>query len=106
MSDETLHRLAIEIDLEELGEMTSLELQKLMYSAGIGLHRATIERYMKEAYFASVLLPAAWKTSKGAKGIDKSSMMNVSRWKRGPRFDEILGNGHKEVVQGDGSANP
>jgi hypothetical protein len=95
MSDEVLRRLAQEIELEGIGEMTALELQKLMFHAGIGLNRGTIEKYLKESLFASLLIPAAWKAGKGRNNVDKAILMNVSRWKRGSRFEEILGNGHQ-----------
>lgn len=105
MSDETLRRLAQEIDLEEMGEMTSLELQNCLYNAGIGLSRETIEKYLKEAYFAKLLIPVAWKVGKGSKNVDKTILRNASRWRRGSRFDEIVGNGRKAEEVGE-SAQP
>ncbi len=106
MSDEILRRLAQEIDLEGIGEMTALELQSCMFSAGIGLSRETIEKYLKESLFAELLVPTAWKAGRGAKGADKTVLRNVSRWKRGPRFDEILGNGHAIEEVGESAQQP
>jgi len=96
MSDETLRRLAQEIDIDGIGEMTSLELQELMFNAGIGMSRETIEKYLKEAYFSKLLAPTAWKPGRASRSIDKTVMRNVSRWKRGLRFDEVLSDGHKK----------
>ena len=107
MSEDVLKRLAQQIDIEGIGEMTALELQSFMFHAGIGLSRQTIEKHLKEAYFASVLIPTAWKPGKGARNVDKSVLMNVSRWRKGPRFEDVLTNGHKDegVTESAGPAH-
>lgn len=93
MVSESVYRFALQIQLLEINQFTTLELQECLFHAQLGLDRRTIERYLKEAYFEHVIIPTAWKVGRGHRDVDKTVLLNVARWKRGIAFDDVVNNG-------------
>jgi hypothetical protein len=100
---DTIKKVGIQIDIAGVDDFTALELRQFMHNAGIGLSRQTIQKYLEEAFFEHLIAPIAWKPGKGRLQVDKSILMNVARWKRGPSFDDIISNG-SEVHAGPAHA--
>lgn len=101
MVSDTIYRLGLQIEMAGVNDFTALELREFMHSARIGLARQTIQRYLEEAYFERLIAPIAWKPGRGRQNVDKAILLNVSRWKRGSAFAEIVGNG-SERFKGEG----
>jgi len=91
--NERIKKLGAEIEVSGLHEFTALQLRKFMYDAQIGLDRRTVEKYLQEGYFSGLIAPRAFSTGKRHEQLSRSVMSNVSIWKRGPSFDDIMGNG-------------